>query len=151
MTISTSTGVKLYIGGTGPIGDESGYVEVGEVNEIGSIGRSYNLVTAASLSDGIVRKLKGIANAGGGTIRLNFDSANTGQQAILVAAANTSSLAYNFKIELNDQITVSGTPTTYEFKALVMGDPITIGGQDNVVSVETALEVTTVPTRVAAT
>lgn len=151
MTISTSAGVKAYIGGTGALATESGWSEIGEVSSIPTFGASFSLVTTPSLGDNIVRKLKGIRDGGGGSFTLNFDSADAGQVALRAAADDTTSNGYNIKIELNDALSVSGTPSTVTFKAMVMGAPLTVGAQDNVVSIETELQATTVPTIVNAT
>jgi hypothetical protein len=151
MGISTSAGVKIYIGGTGAIASESSWSEIGDVQEIPAFGASFSLVTAPALGENLVRKLKGIRDAGGGGVTINFDTEDTGQDALRVAANDSTSNAYNFKIELNDALSTSGTPTTFTFKAIVMGSPVTIGGQDTVVTQQVELQVTTVPTQTDAT
>lgn len=142
MTINTAAGSKFYIGTTAAIDETSEvtaiadfeadtYEEVGEVEDLGEIGDEATEVTFTALGNRRVRKLKGSYNAGNVTAMCGDDPADAGQDDMLAAFA--SDLDFNFKITLNDQLTLSGTPTTMYFRGKVMSKRRNIGSVNNVV------------------
>jgi hypothetical protein len=136
MSISTASGSKLFIGGAGQPADQAAfeaesYVEVGEVEDLGQLGDESSEVTFASLSDGRMRKLKGVRDAGTMQVICGADSSDEGQTAM--KAAEAQPLDYAFRVELNDQITLLGTPTIQYFYGKVMGKRRNIGTVNNVV------------------
>lgn len=136
MTVNTAGGVKFYIGGAGTpasLGafELESYVEVGEVEDAGQVGDESAEITFAALSDARVRKLKGPRNAGTMTVVCGADTADAGQDAMI--AAEAESLDYCFKVELNDQLTIGGAPTTIYFYGKVMSKRRNIGNVSNVV------------------
>lgn len=139
MTLKTSANCKLYIGTTAAATDlttfeADTYTEVGSIEDLGEFGDAFNAVTFTSLGDGRVRKLKGTKDAGDMTIVVAMDTSDTGQDALVAAAEDDQSDGYNIKVELNDQITPStGNPTTFFFRAQVMGARIAVGAADNVI------------------
>lgn len=136
MTINTASGAKLYIGTTADAQNLSQfltdtYVEVGEVEDLGEFGDESEEVTFASLSDGRLRKLKGIRNAGTIAVVCGADASDVGQDAMIGAEA--SNLDYNFKIVLNDQVTINGAGSEHYFRAKVMSKRLGVGTANNVV------------------
>lgn len=131
--INTASGSKIFIGtvAANPLVDS--YVEVAEVTNIGQFGRVYNEILYSNLSNRNERKFKGQRNDGS----LPLDLGHAGPVVDPGAAAMDVALDvdddYNFKITLNDDSKVSGaSPTTYFFKAKVMGMPTTPGNNTGV-------------------
>jgi len=136
MTIGTAAGSKLYIGTTAEAENLSefladSYIEVGEVEDLGEFGDESEQVTFSSLSDGRVRKLKGTRDAGTIAVVCGADGTDEGQDAMI--AAEASILDYNFKIVLNDQVTLLGEPSEHYFRGKVMSKRLNVGSVNNVV------------------
>jgi triacylglycerol esterase/lipase EstA (alpha/beta hydrolase family) len=136
MTVNTAAQSRVYIGTTGQANDVSdyeadSYTEVGEVEDLGEFGDTAEEVTFTALADRRTRKFKGSFNAGTMTIVCGSDPEDVGQDALL--AAFTSDFDYNFKVTLNDQITVGGTPSTLFFSGKVMSKSRNVGQVNNVV------------------
>jgi hypothetical protein len=133
--IITATGTHVYIGATVTSANAdslaefqamTGWTEIGLVESIGAFGSKSNAVTFAAIGDAYMRKQKGIRDAGDLTITVAHDPADTGQDAI--EAAEAASGGYAFKITLPDSAT-----TIKYLRGYVMGDPIDIGANGNVV------------------
>jgi hypothetical protein len=133
--IITAVGTKVYIGATvtSTAADSlaefqamTGWTEVGLVESIGAFGAKSNSVTFAALGDAYMRKQKGIRDAGDLTFTVAHDPTDAGQDA--VEAAEAASGAYAFKITIPDS-----TSTIKYLRGYVMGDPIDIGANGNVV------------------
>lgn len=136
MTINTAGGVRLFIGSapasaTLPDFEADSYVEIGEVEDAGQVGDESAQITFTSLKDSRVRKLKGPRDAGTMTVVCGADTTDEGQDALIAAEATV--FDYNFKVMLNDQLTLSGVPTTLYFAAKVMSKRRNIGNVSNVV------------------
>lgn len=136
MTINSAGGSKLYIGTTQAAASVAEfqadtYIEVGEVEDLGEFGDESEEITFAALSDGRVRKLKGPKNAGTIAVVCGDDPSDTGQDAMV--AAEGQPLDYNFKVELNDPISLSGTPSVHYFRGKVMSKRLGVGNVSNVV------------------
>ena len=136
MALQTSANCKFYIGTKAPAADltefqADTYTEVGSIEDLGEFGDAFNAITFTSLGDGRVRKLKGTKDAGDMTLVVAFDGDDEGQAALLAAAEDTTSVGYNCKVELNDRGATN--PTTFYFRAQVMGARVAIGGADNVI------------------
>lgn len=136
MTISAASGAKLYIGSQGESENLSQFladtfVEVGEVEDLGEFGDTSEGITFASLSDARVRKLKGTRDAGDMSVIVGADMTDVGQVAMEDAEA--SPLNFQFKVELNDALTVGGTPSEHYFFGKVMSKRLTVGTANNVV------------------
>ena len=135
MTISTGSGVRLYIGTTTSAENLSQfltdtYVEVLEVEDLGEFGDEAEEVTFASLSDGRMRKLKGVRDAGTMAVIVGDDPTDAGQTALVSAEADV--LDYNFKVVLNDKLTDLGTPSEHYFRGKVMSKRLAVGTVNNV-------------------
>lgn len=154
MTVNTAGGSKLYIGTTQDAEsvaefEADSYIEVGEVEDLGQLGDESAEIQFTALADGRVRKLKGPKDAGTMGVICGADSSDEGQQAMVAAEAQI--FDYNFKVELNDELTIGGTPTTLFFRAKVMSKRRNIGNVSNVVRYNFNLGVNTEIWEVAAT
>jgi hypothetical protein len=135
MTISTGSGVQIFIGTTISAENLSqylsdSYTEISEVEDLGEFGDEAEEVTFASLADGRLRKLKGVRNAGTMALIVGDDPADAGQAALVTAEADV--LDYNFKVVLNDKLTDSGTPSEHYFRGKVMSKRLAVGTVNNV-------------------
>jgi hypothetical protein len=149
MAISTAAGIKLYIGSTnvpdfsqddsGIISDydtefnSSAAILIGEVEDPGEFGDEVNAVTFTALADRRVRKFKGSYDAGTQTLTIAFDGEDAGQAALNDAVKDESQADYNFKLELSDRPTSTGTDTIFYYSGKVMSRRIQPGNADNVV------------------
>lgn len=138
MTINASSGARFFIGN--PTGAENlseyladTYEEVGEVEDLGEFGDESEVVTFASLKDSRMRKLKGTRDAGTMAVVCGQDQSDAGQDAMIEAEA--SNLDFNFKVILNDQLTLSGSGSEHYFRGKVMSKRLTVGSANNVVRV----------------
>lgn len=138
MTVRTAAGSRLYIGPANETADSEGdysglsYVEIGEVEDAGTIGDTANTTTFTSLSDRRVRKLKTTYDAGTQTITVGFDSGDAGMAALVAAFSSDSD--YAFKMTLNDGSEGSpSSPTILYYRAKVVSKPYNIGNVENVV------------------
>lgn len=136
MTINTAGGSRFFIGTTVPADtlvefEADSYIEVGEVEDLGELGDEAEQITFTALKDGRVRKLKGPRDAGTMAVVCGADSSDEGQVAMI--AAEASPLDFNFMVLLNDQLTISGTPTTLFYRGKVMSKRRNIGNVSNVV------------------
>lgn len=147
--MKTGSGCKLYIGTTQAASNQTEfesdtYTEVGEISEIGAFGDTRNVVTFATLADGRMQKARGVADAGNAVITYAHATGDQGQDALKAAYDVTSQAAdeFNFKVELNDQITPStGNPTTIYFRAKVTGRQVQSITSDGVVTVQATLAI----------
>lgn len=154
MTVNTAATSKVYIGTTGRATNQAdyeadSYIEVGEVEDLGEFGDTAEEVTFTALADRRTRKFKGSFNAGTLTIICGSDPADAGQDAML--AAFLSDFDYNFKVTLNDEVTVSGTPSTLFFSGKVMSKTRNVGQVNNVVRQTFAVGINTEILEVTAT
>jgi hypothetical protein len=140
--INTASGAKLFIGGTTAIVGANAaakitafeaivWTEVGELEDLGEFGDESERVTFTGLSDGRVRKLKGPRDAGEQTVVVADDMLDTGQ--IAMEAAEASPLDYNFKVQLNDAITIGGDDSAHYFRGKVFSKRRNVGNASNVV------------------
>jgi hypothetical protein len=136
MTVNTASGAKLFIGGTTPAATLVAFaaltwVEVGEIEDLGELGDESESVEFVALSDARKRKLKGPRDAGSMQVQCGDDPLNAGQ--IAMVAAEASPLAYNFKVVLNDAITVGGVGSNQYFRGKVFSKRRNVGQANNVV------------------
>jgi hypothetical protein len=106
MTVQTSAGTTIALSATAPATyDEAGFAAltfttIGEVIDLGSFGKVFNLVTYNPLGDRKTRKFKGSYNNGSISITLAQDDADAGQ--ILAIAAADSDDNYSFEVTLQN-------------------------------------------------
>jgi hypothetical protein len=136
MSISTASGSKFFIGNAGKPTtlvdfQAESWVEVGEIEDLGEVGDESAVVQFASLSDGRMRKLKGVRDAGTQAIVCGADSSDAGQAAMIAAEAQP--LDYAMKTELNDPLTLLGSGTILYYYGQVLSKRRNIGNVNNVV------------------
>lgn len=136
MSVNTAGGARFFIGTTGDANslldyESDSYVEVGEVEDLGQLGDESGEITFTALKDARTRKFKGPRDAGTMAIVCGSDTSDAGQDAMVAAEAQPYN--YNFKVMLNDQISMGGTPTTLFFSGKVMSKRRNIGTVQNVV------------------
>lgn len=125
------------------------WTEVGEVEDLGEFGDEASEITFTALADRRTRKFKGTFNAGTVTVQAGSDPADPGQAAMI--AALDSDLDFPFRVTLNDQLTLGGTPTTLYFGGKVMSKRRNVGNVENVVRQNFPVGINTRIIEVAAT
>lgn len=139
--LNTAAGCRLAIGTKTPASSKAEYeadqyVDVGEIEDLGEFGDTFNSVTFTSLGDGRTRKYKGTADAGDMTLTVGLDNGDEGQQAVKVAHADRTKGNYNIRVTLNDGDPAAQPvvlPTTFYFAVKVMNNAVAPGNADNVV------------------
>lgn len=138
MGVNTASGAKLFIGG--PNSDRNSvladyvadsYIEVGEIEDLGEFGDESSLIDFTALSDGRTRKFKGPRDAGTQTVVVGDDMTDEGQ--IALEAAEATPFDYNFKVVLNDAISLGGEDSSHYFIAKVASKRRNVGNATNVV------------------
>lgn len=137
MTVSTTSGAKLYIGPQTAIDwtlsdpallslfEGIVWTEVGEIEDFGSHGDESAEVNFTSIGDSRVRKLKGPRNAGTLPIVAGRDPLDTGQAALV--AAEKTKFNYPFKIVYADAPGEDYTDSVEYFEGLVMSRAVNMG------------------------
>jgi len=149
--LNTAAGCRLAIGTKTPATtraeyEADTYVDVGEIEELGDFGDTFNSVNFTSLADGRVRKYKGTADAGDMTMTVGLDNGDAGQQAVKTAHADRTKGNYNIKVTLNDGDPTADPvvlPTTFYYGAKVMNNTVAAGSADNVVRRNVTLGINT--------
>jgi len=154
MTVNTAAESTIAIGTTAAATDITGfqadtYIEVGEVEDLGEFGDQAEEVTFTALANRRTRKFKGSFNAGTLTVVCGSDGVDVGQDAMIAAFASDDD--YNFRVTLNDAITVSGTPTVLYCRGKVMSKQRNVGQVNNIVRQTFAVGINSEILEVAAT
>lgn len=129
------------------------WTEIGNVASYAPFGDTTNIINAPVVGDGRVRKTAGSKDSGNMTLRVYPDDSDAGQTA-LAAAAATGGSTYPIRIDFPDatKLTVpGGTVAKRYFVAIVAGGQETPGGNEDVITSEYTLALTTKITRVSAT
>jgi hypothetical protein len=137
--LTTAANSKFSIGTTAGAGTIVGdftsdtYVAVANIKDLGEAGSKATIVEGKYIDQTYTRKAKGSRDNGTMTIVVDRDSADAGYAA-LIAAEKTSN-AVNFKVELNDKPSsgASPKPSTFYFKAIVASAVNKFGGTDDMV------------------
>lgn len=132
-TIAISNALPTTYDDDGSTGFPSlSFTTVGEVTDVGSFGRQYNLVTHLPINSREVEKLKGSYNNGSLTFSMARDDDDAGQVICLAGLAADAS--YSFKITYQDN-------TVDYFSAKIMSYQSVAGGSDSIVMRQMQLEV----------
>jgi hypothetical protein len=154
-----TSGAKIYIApaATAEPANATAYgaltwTEIGNIASYAPFGDSVNIINAPVVGDGRVRKATGSADSGNMTLRVYPDDGDAGQTALIAAVVNTG-ITYPIKIAMPNasKITSGGTIRIRYFLALAAGGRETLGGNEDLVTEEYTLALTTKITRVAAT
>lgn len=135
----TTAGTILRVSATLPATNDAPgfaaltYTTVGEVVDLGSYGKKYNLVSHNPIDDRKTVKRKGSYNSGTMSLKMARVPSNAGQ-AILVTASN-SDAAIAVKITLQNG-------TINYFQAMVMGYTVDLGSVDTITGSSVDLEIT---------
>ncbi len=154
MSVTTTSGTKIYIGSATLIGSGSppfeyaddSYQEIGEVENLGEFGDEAPLVKFSAIGDGRVRNLKGARDAGELALVCGRDPLDAGQAAL--DAAEQTKAAYNFKVVAADAPNDDYTDSVFYFSALVRSRKNQFGANDDVtkkmfsLAINTAVEET---------
>jgi hypothetical protein len=108
----------------------TGWVEVEEVEDFGTIGDTSDEITFTAVKNIRVRKLKGPRNAGTQTVVVGRDPLDDGQEALL--DAEKTDYDYYFKIEMNDARGDGYTKSVQYYAGLVMSGQTNHGNVSNV-------------------
>lgn len=156
MTVYTSAGMKVFIGGTKNqksadfvLADfaEETWLEINEVEAAGQVGDTSEAVNFTALSDNRARTLKGPRSAGTMEIVCGIDPADPGQLSAI--AAEKAIHDYAFKLVFNDA-PAGGTPSERYFIAKVMSQSEQYDQANNVMKLNISLGVNSNVVRVAA-
>lgn len=147
--ISGTLGSKLFITDTAmaaAIDTEfefmaQSYTEIGLIENLGELGRVFDPVTFQAIADGRTYKLKGGYNDGQMQMTLGQDLTDAGQDILYDAANASSQDNYGFKLEMNDEATTSGGPTTFYFRGLAMSFRTQMGAVNSVVRSMSTIEI----------
>ena len=158
MTVLTSTLCKIAIGpaaastiDTQAEFEALSFTNIGQVQNMGEFGDAFNDIAVAHLDDGRTQHYKGVADAGVMSLTLSYDGTDTGQIALLAAAADTTSTNYAFRVTFNNQGTGSPqNPETFYFRGTVGTQRRNVGGSDNVITLNAEIRINTALVRVAA-
>lgn len=136
MSVNTAGGCAFAIGPAGTpatLGEyqAESYIDVGEVEDLGQFGDASPAINFATLADGRERIFKGPRSAGTQTVVCGADSSEDGQTAMI--AAEATPLDYMFRVTLNDQETLGGTPSVLYYHGKVMSKRLNVGNASNVV------------------
>jgi hypothetical protein len=137
--VRTSAGTVLSVSASAPAtydvagyGAVTGFQPVGELTDLGSFGKKYNLVTFTPLGDRKVVKRKGSYNNGTLSLKMGSNVTDPGQVALKAAADSDNS--YTFKV-----VTQSGS--TYYFTGQVMGFQLEVGSVDQITGASVDIEI----------
>lgn len=145
MTIYATNGAKLYIGGA--LAAKSAdfveadftsqtWVEIGEVEALGTVGDTSAEITFDSISANRTRRLKGTRNAGSMEVVMGIDYEDPGQIALI--AAEKTIHDYAFRIVMNDA-PAGGTASERLFVAKVGSAAEALETANNVMKLNASL------------
>ncbi len=142
-----TAGMKFFIGTAKAFGGTDfteadfaavAFTEVGGTTNLGSAGDTSELITSNHIPEARTRKLKGTRNAGSMQVVSDLDYADAGQLAVI--AAEKSKDTYAFKVQFNDAPS-GGSPSVRYFTALVMSAGEQFDEANNVMKLNSTLEI----------
>lgn len=145
MTIYATNGAKLYIGtalatrsADFVVADFASqtWVEIGEVEALGTVGDTSAEITFDSISTNRTRRLKGTRNAGSMEVVCGIDYEDPGQIALI--AAEKTIHDYAFRIVMNDA-PAGGTPSERLFVAKIGSAAEALETANNVMKLNASL------------
>ena len=116
------------------------YVLIDGIRTIGNFGDTAQVITVDEVSDGRTRKAKGTSNAGTMELTCSKRSLDPGQIALDAAAASQDSFNINIELPQGD-----GTFETTYLTALVMSNPVGLGGPNDTQTKTYSLELNEAP------
>ncbi|MEQ1405646.1 phage tail tube protein [Neorhizobium sp. Rsf11] len=156
MTVYSSAGLQIYIGGVMAQGDDltladfttppQTWVQIKEVEAAGSVGDTSEAITFTALDDSRTRTIKGPRSAGTMEIVCGIDPDDPGQQAVIAAEKEIHD--YGFKLVFNDA-PAGGTPSERYFIGKVMSQAEQYDQANNVMKLNISIGVNSNVVRVA--
>ena len=147
MGLTTAANTVVSIGTTAAFATAVAYAgdtwkPIANIEDVGEAGSEAEIVVGKFVDQPYTRKLKGSRDNGSMELVVARDSADAGYQA-LIAAEKTSS-AWNFKVELNDKPAVGASPknSVFYFSAIVASAKNSFGGADDIVKTTFSLAIT---------
>ena len=140
MAVMTSAGSTFAVSASAPATfDATGYnavtfTTVGEVTDVGEVGREYNLVNHSPLGNRKIQKYKGSYQPGSITLQFGKDYSDAGQT--LMKAASESDATYTFKITLQNG-------KKLYFTGMVMSNKTNVGSVDQITAGSCQIELMT--------
>jgi hypothetical protein len=107
------------------------YTVVKEVTEIGTLGKTFGLITHTPVNDPVTYKIKGISNSGTLAVKGARVTSDPGQTIFI--AASDSYAPYSIKITLADS-------TNLYVQGLVMGYQTAVGGAGQITGFDANVE-----------
>ena len=104
------------------------YTEIGLIINLGEFGRVFSPVSYMTVAEGRTRKLKAGFDDGSISLTLAQDLSDAGQDLLYTAANLSNQDHYGFRVELNDNQSNIGGPTTFLFRGLPMSFKTQMGG-----------------------
>lgn len=123
------------------------YLEIGGLTNLGTLGDTSELLTSNQISVSRTRKFKGSKNGGSMQVVADLDYADGGQLALI--AASMDDATYSFKLVFNDA-PAGGTPSVRYFTSLVMSAAEQLNEANNVMALNSTLEIDSNIVRVSA-
>jgi hypothetical protein len=154
-----TTGTKIYIApaaATEPANAAAyaalTWTEITNVASFAAFGDTVNIINAPVVGDSRVRKAAGSRDSGNMTLRLYPDDSDAGQTALIAAAVTSSTYPFRIDFPTASKVTVpGGTVAKRYFLAIVAGGQETPGGNEDIITAEYTVALTTQIVKVAAT
>lgn len=150
MAIQTSLGATWEISTAAPATeDETGYAaltytEVGNIQNLGGIGPTFEDVTFTPLKDGVTQHRKGGVDYGQLSVTMATDDDDAGQALVIAGVDGAEKLTvFSHKITLGDG-------AVRYFRGQIYSAPETVGDASTMVLSEVNVMVSSVPVKVAA-
>lgn len=99
------------------------FTAIGEIEDLGSVGRVYQTVKFTPVASRATRKIKGSYDEGQQALKMAYVAGDAGR--VIVDAAVNDDAFYSFKMVLQDG-------TILYYRAQVSSAPIEVGGVDNI-------------------
>ncbi len=146
MGITTTAKTKVSVGTTASFSTATAYAgdtwtAISNIMDVGEAGSEAEIVTGKFVDQEFVKKLKGSRDNGTMELVIARDSADAGYAALV--AAEQSSAAWNFSIELNDRPSAGASPkgSKFYFSAIVASRRNAFNDADSIVQTTFSLAI----------
>jgi Phage tail tube protein, TTP len=127
------------------------WTQIGNVRSYSAFGDTQNIINAPVVGDSRIRKIAGSRDAGNVSLTVYTDESDTGQLALIAAALTSSQYPIRVDYPNASKLTVGGTIAKRYFVAIVAGGKETPGGNEDIITTEWTLALTTKVTALVAT
>lgn len=120
MTVMTTAGSQFKLSAAAPATyDATGYnaltyTLVGEVTDMGEVGREYNVVNHNPISNRLTQKIKGSYNAGSITLQFGRDFSDAGQTLLFTASRSDSPYTFVIILQNGKKLYFTGLVTSFK-------------------------------------